>query len=211
VAMGRTMAYDGTAGNTVDGGARGTGPVLQPPVLKPLPPTPGAAPNILNTHNTEKGARILNGHVLGNRTATRPFPEEKKTSMRVASVLVACAAVAVASAGITRIPIYKRELTLAGVMGHAIRGEVERRSVRGRTDRWPAGRGVGGCALGTFFHGLPRFVRHTLVCLLRSHAPSHLPSFLCGFHSAACRTLVPSVTRLLTTSRTRRCGWRRLR
>ena len=78
MAMGRTMAYDGTAGNTVDGGARGTGPVLQPPVLKPLPPTPGAAPNILNTHNTEKGARILNGHVLGNRTATRPFPEEEK-------------------------------------------------------------------------------------------------------------------------------------
>jgi len=48
--------------------------------------------------------------------------------MCVTSVLVACAAVAVASAGITRIPIYKRELTLAGVMGHAIRGEVERRS-----------------------------------------------------------------------------------
>ncbi len=49
--------------------------------------------------------------------------------MRAASVLVACAAVAVASA-VIRVPIHKRELTFEGVMSHAIRGEVTRRSVR---------------------------------------------------------------------------------
>jgi len=47
--------------------------------------------------------------------------------MRAASVLVACAAVAVASA-VIRVPIHKRELTFEGVMSHAIRGEVTRRS-----------------------------------------------------------------------------------